>query len=394
MPYGEIHCMRVRKREKENIKKLKVTKGTSPKISQHDDTEHKPKHKRIGTISALVGLSLIGGTLLVSPIGTAFADTVSDTIRSAQLEIEHEKEEKALSEKAKATPVLTQDEVTEDEAQAEQERKIEEYTQLLLSKQYAETANAVADDVVEKANEEDEQRKRQQEQDEMLTRAEQLAHEANAKADDAMSDEAERTKQLERQAEERQKAEEETARKAREEAERKLQEERERQIQEALKAKAEWMSKEQSKADAREERLAEEARIRSEKRYSTLEIEGTYVRYQHMPDIKVAPENGAASWKDDGSVDDGEGTYFVGHNPGDFSCVMSLKKGDRITVWAPDGKAMTYHVSDVFDVPRTSKYKDIKDRAMNHGECVALQTCNGDSLYRVVVALPAETDEQ
>ena len=162
MPYGEIHCMRVRKREKENIKKLKVTKGTSQKISQHDDTEHKPKHKRIGTISVLVGLSLIGGALLVSPIGTAFADTVSDTIRSAQLEIEHDKELQELSEKAKATPVLTQDEVAEDEARAEQERKIEEYTQLLLSKQYAETANAVADDVVEKANEEDEQRERQQ----------------------------------------------------------------------------------------------------------------------------------------------------------------------------------------------------------------------------------------
>ena len=71
---------------------------------------------------------------------------------------------------------------------------------------------------------------------------------------------------------------------------------------------------------------------------------------------------------------------------------MSLRNGDRVTVWDNDGNARTYHVVDVFDVSRSTMFLDIVDRTMNRGESVTLQTCKNSAQYRIVVALPAETE--
>lgn len=118
-----------------------------------------------------------------------------------------------------------------------------------------------------------------------------------------------------------------------------------------------------------------------------LDINDTYVEYVDSFLASEAPEEGAALWAGSDAVDDGFLGYFIGHNPGDFTPVLSLTIGDPITVYDRFGDERTYHVVDTFIVPNTSRFIDIEDRLFGYGESIALQTCLDDNQnFFVVVA--------
>lgn len=118
-----------------------------------------------------------------------------------------------------------------------------------------------------------------------------------------------------------------------------------------------------------------------------LDINDTYVEYVDSFLASEAPEEGAALWAGSDAVDDGFLGYFIGHNPGDFTPVLSLTIGDPITVYDRFGDERTYHVVDTFIVPNTSRFIDIEDRLFGYGESIALQTCLDDNQnFLVVVA--------
>ena len=101
-----------------------------------------------------------------------------------------------------------------------------------------------------------------------------------------------------------------------------------------------------------------------------------------------APAAGAGLWMGSDSTTDGSWGYFIGHNPGDFTCVMTLKNGDPVTVCDSDGNTRTYSVVDEFIVPDSTYWEDIQSRVTDYGESIILQTCCGDNAhYRVVIAV-------
>ena len=110
----------------------------------------------------------------------------------------------------------------------------------------------------------------------------------------------------------------------------------------------------------------------------------------YVPSYESAstPASGAGLWMGSDSTTDGSWGYFIGHNPGDFTCVMTLKNGDPVTVCDSDGNTRTYSVVDEFIVPDDTYWEDIQSRVTDYGESIILQTCCGDNAhYRVVIAV-------
>lgn len=119
----------------------------------------------------------------------------------------------------------------------------------------------------------------------------------------------------------------------------------------------------------------------------TISVAGDVVPFQDSYESAAAPARGAGLWMGSDSTTDGSWGYFIGHNPGDFCCVMALSTGDAVTVCDRDGNERTYRVIDTFDVPDTTYWEDISYKVDGYGESIALQTCCGDGEhYRVVVA--------
>ncbi len=119
----------------------------------------------------------------------------------------------------------------------------------------------------------------------------------------------------------------------------------------------------------------------------TIDVNGTEMAYVPSYKTSSAPSTGAGLWMGSDSTTDGTWGYFIGHNPGAFTCVMSLKNGDPVTVCDSDGQQRTYHVVDEFIVPDSTYWEDIQARVTTYGESIILQTCCGDNAhYRVVVA--------
>ena len=108
----------------------------------------------------------------------------------------------------------------------------------------------------------------------------------------------------------------------------------------------------------------------------------------HLAGSASAPASVAGLWMGSDSTTDGSWGYFIGHNPGDFTCVMTLKNGDPVTVCDSDGNTRTYSVVDEFIVPDDTYWEDIQSRVTDYGESIILQTCCGDNAhYRVVIAV-------
>lgn len=119
----------------------------------------------------------------------------------------------------------------------------------------------------------------------------------------------------------------------------------------------------------------------------TISVAGDVVPFQDSYESAAAPARGAGLWMGSDSTADGSWGYFIGHNPGDFCCVMALSTGDAVTVCDRDGNERTYRVIDTFDVPDTTYWEDIAYKVDGYGESITLQTCCGDGEhYRVVVA--------
>lgn len=119
-----------------------------------------------------------------------------------------------------------------------------------------------------------------------------------------------------------------------------------------------------------------------------ISINGDVLSWIDYYEAASAPAHGAGLWLGSDDVDDGSWGYFIGHNPGDFTAVMTLKAGDPITVRDRGGDTRTYYVVDSFDVKNTTYFSDISDKVCGYGESVIVQTCCGDNLhYRVVVAV-------
>lgn len=125
-----------------------------------------------------------------------------------------------------------------------------------------------------------------------------------------------------------------------------------------------------------------------DERSSVIEVGDALVPYADTPRAEQAPRFGAGLWAGSDDVDDGSYGYFVGHNPGFFAGVMDLRAGDPVTVWDRTGDRCDYLVSQVFDVGADARLSDVIGRFSREGEAVVLQTCNGDDLMRIVVALP------
>lgn len=118
----------------------------------------------------------------------------------------------------------------------------------------------------------------------------------------------------------------------------------------------------------------------------TLNIAGTIVTYGGSYMSSSAPASGGGLWMGSDSTTDGTWGYFIGHNPGSFSCVMGLGVGSPVTVCDSNGNERTYYAVDTFTVPDTSYFEDISGRVTGYGESIILQTCCGDNAnYRIVV---------
>lgn len=118
-----------------------------------------------------------------------------------------------------------------------------------------------------------------------------------------------------------------------------------------------------------------------------IDVNGTLLSYIDSYLTSSPPSSGAGLWYGSDSTTDGTWGYFIGHNPGDFNCVLYLVEGDEIIVYDDDGNARRYFVVLTFDVARYSTWGDVKDRVTGYGESVILQTCiDSTSGYRIVVA--------
>lgn len=121
--------------------------------------------------------------------------------------------------------------------------------------------------------------------------------------------------------------------------------------------------------------------------YDVIQVGDAAIPYVDSLMTSTAPTSTAGLWWGSDSTTDGQLGYFIGHNPGVFTCLLSLGQGSAITVWDSDGNAFTYHVIDQFNVPNTTYFEQLQERIGGHGESIALQTCiQGGAYYRIIVA--------
>jgi hypothetical protein len=148
--------------------------------------------------------------------------------------------------------------------------------------------------------------------------------------------------------------------------------------------------------DIRNARITEEARKKAKQKltetnFRTITFHGHTIAWVNAAGWSAAPAHGAGVWQGTGSTNDGAPTYFIGHNPGDFSPEMKLAKGDPIEVTDTVGKHRTYHVNRIIVVDDDSinvkTGVDEWDNMVNApGERIVLQTCITDSTNRIVFA--------
>ncbi|WP_165964722.1 sortase domain-bontaining protein [Periweissella cryptocerci] len=133
------------------------------------------------------------------------------------------------------------------------------------------------------------------------------------------------------------------------------------------------------------------ARAVTKKRKDTITIKGHVIPWKLDHSAKAAPADEVGAWFGSGSTTDGKTTHFIGHNPGVFSPVMHLKKGDAITVVDKKDHKRVYHVTKVIDMydwgldVRTKKNEDYQILEAP-GERITLQTCITETINRVVFA--------
>ncbi|WP_180708260.1 sortase domain-containing protein [Enterococcus canintestini] len=132
--------------------------------------------------------------------------------------------------------------------------------------------------------------------------------------------------------------------------------------------------------------------IQPTKKKSMIQFLGITVPFTHSNGADTAPMSGCGTWTGTGAVDDNSPTHFIGHNPGDFSSVMSLSIGDSIQVTDDNGHRKTYVVYEVLNVnddgtnadnPNDDTWSRVIEAG---GERISLQTCISDTVNRIVLA--------
>lgn len=116
----------------------------------------------------------------------------------------------------------------------------------------------------------------------------------------------------------------------------------------------------------------------------TLTIGDTTIPYR---DVRggTTPATGAGLWLGSDATTDGSWGYFIGHNPGSFTPVRTLKRGDTIMLVDSQGAARDYRVHTVFTIEITATWKAIAPRVTGFGESIVLQTCTGDGKTNTIV---------
>lgn len=156
----------------------------------------------------------------------------------------------------------------------------------------------------------------------------------------------------------------------------------------AVSSRASLSAKHSASHDASVKAAASATSETPEGSNDSIDVNGDIVTYVPSYESASAPASGAGLWMGSDSTTDGSWGYFIGHNPGDFTCVMTLKNGDPVTVCDSDGNTRTYSVVDEFIVPDDTYWEDIQSRVTDYGESIILQTCCGDNAhYRVVIAV-------
>ena len=118
----------------------------------------------------------------------------------------------------------------------------------------------------------------------------------------------------------------------------------------------------------------------------SIDVNGTLLSVSDSHLTAIPPQYGAGLWYGSDSTTDGSFGYFIGHNPGDFRCALTIQVGDPVIVYDSDGKARRYFAQDIFVVPNGSTWGQIEERVAFHGESAILQTCLDDSSgYRITV---------
>jgi hypothetical protein len=111
--------------------------------------------------------------------------------------------------------------------------------------------------------------------------------------------------------------------------------------------------------------------------------------------IDAAPDTHVSTWggKAIQLDNDGHNTHFIGHTPGVFNDLSSLKIGDKITVKDIEGNVRDYTVTEIYEVDdygnlENDKSKNILQQMIGIGdrEQVTFQTCMSDVENKVIVA--------
>lgn len=95
------------------------------------------------------------------------------------------------------------------------------------------------------------------------------------------------------------------------------------------------------------------------------------------------------------SPNDGINTHFIGHNPGIFSILFSLRIGSEVVVTDSSSTPSTYIVGNIFEVDdygtNLTTNENYVDYILDPGteERITLQTCINQDINLVVVAFPA-----
>ena len=209
--------------------------------------------------------------------------------------------------------------------------------------------------------------------------------------------------------EEQERAREQARQEAVAEAQRKADEQLEMQrvmkqrAEEAAAAEALRRQIQQQQAAEAARRAQEEARYQwslthpSNGQYKNMiAIAGELIPY--VISTEACPDETAGAWRWAGDmtstrplVDDGKGTYFVGHNPGVFHGLIdaNVSKGTIISVWDEKGHGKAYTVDNIFIIEAGALFdRDLQKRTiLSGGESITLQTCiEGGDRYKVFVA--------
>ncbi|QBO36051.1 sortase [Periweissella cryptocerci] len=151
------------------------------------------------------------------------------------------------------------------------------------------------------------------------------------------------------------------------------------------------VTKAKAKKHAKKITKKHKAKAAKKRTKCTITVAGHTIPWELDHGAKAAPAHEVGVWYGDGSTTDNQTSHFIGHNPGVFTPVMSLRKGDPVTVTDAQGHTRTYHVTKIMDVydcclDVTTRKNEESTIFTAPGERITLQTCITETINRIVYA--------